>query len=134
MKCAGLPNEDSPYKACGKDVSFCYTDLHLSEFCERVRRSLTVCYPLLIYPNPTEITVMAHQLRVQVLVNRVCYHLCLLKCGRCSKTKASNSITSSASVPSDKVLIQPLTSYIVFSMQSGSVGNMKNATVGFFSD
>ena len=35
---------------------------------------------------------------------------------------------------SDKVLIQPVIAYIVFSMQSGSLENIRNATLGFFTE
>ena len=135
MKCAGLPYQDCPNKACGKDVSFCYAELDLCKFCERVRKELNGVLPLTNLSKPYRNKSDGSSTEGSSVGQTESITTCVTssEAGE-QKTKASNSITSSASVLSDKVLIQPVISYIVFSMQSGSVENIKNATVGFFSD
>ena len=135
MKCAGLPYQDCLNKACGKDVSFYYAELDLCKFCERVRKELNGVLPLTSLSKPYRNKSDGKSTEGSSVGQTESITTCVTSSvtGE-QKTKASNSITSSASVPSDKVLIQPVISYIVFSMPSGSVENIKNATVGFFSD
>ena len=51
-----------------------------------------------------------------------------------STNSANNSDVNLGSVNKDTILLDPLLSYVVFALQSGSVENMKNAVLGHFSN
>ena len=120
--CSGTPNGPCPYKATGSDVHFNYAELDLCNRCEKEHRDAFNS----MKNNETEQTLVKQQTeksKPHQTVRSLSQSVVDSVCGPISGT-----------IENKKVLIQPLLSYMVFSLQSGSVANVRSAILGKFTE
>ena len=125
-RCNGPPNGTCPNNAKGADVHYNYAELDLCVDCEREHRKAFKKQTLVTNDNDFD-SVSDRQLNevfnLQEEQTKTPEHL---------NEKITGII--SGTVQNEKILVQPLLSYIVFSMQSGTVNNIRNAVLGKFSE
>ena len=115
-KCEGLPREPCPLNKCDSTVTFSIGDLWLCPHCNDIRHGL---------PRNTskdddydEIT-----------------HVKQLHSKSNTTPKSSNRKSNEKTAESNgKLIIEPLLSYALFSLQNGTVDNVCNAILGHFSN
>ena len=131
MRCNGLPSQDCPFSASGDDVTFCYADLDLCKHCERVRKELNGIAPLSDLSKPyrsIKENESSNSSDKETDTIRTRNHEAK------SKGNSTNKVLTGPNISVEKVLIEPVIAYIVFFMQSGTFDNIKNATLGAFTE
>ena len=125
-RCNGPPNGICPHNAKGADVHYNYAELDLCVDCEEEHRKAFKKQTLASNEIDCD-SVSDSQLNeifdLQEEQNSTAQHV-------------FDAITGivSGTIQNEKILVQPLLSYIVFSMQSGTVNNIRNAVLGKFSE
>ena len=130
MKCVGTPNGPCPYNASGPSVHFRFAELDLCSPCEKVQREATMKAsggkrPVGNQPQNRNTS----NNRTQSSINKA------------SQVKAKEN--KSASINDDSVklmsqntdnslIVSPLLSYMLFSLQSGTEENVQRAVLGNF--
>ena len=112
--CNGPPNGPCPFKAKGDQVHFNYAELDLCDHCEQKHREAFT-----EANNACNTSVKSANLEER---RKSC------------QDKVPEGPGISKSFGSSSVLLDPLLSYMVFSLQSGTVENVRQAVLGHFSN
>ena len=125
--CNGLPGEECPHSARSNNEFFRYAELNLCSFCEHERRKLNGAH--VSDDLAKEFNILKKKTEGDTSVKCIPSNN-LQSQKHITRHSSSKLVTSTLS---DEPIINPLLSYILFSLSSGTVSNIVKAVVNHFS-
>ena len=130
--CCGLPDSPCPLNIKGKIVKFKYAELDLCPYCEKARREINGAH------ISDDLCKEVKALQKKFDDDTVPKSALLTDSQKGTKSSDHNEESiigiDTGLLDRSKVPLDPVIGYIVFSLQSGSIENVKNAVLGHFTE